>query len=207
MHRNRSDITHRLHIPDLPEKLLLCKNPVRILSQKGQKIKLLGSKRRLLTIDPHTPGRLIDLNTTDLDHIILMHIGTNQPVITLHMRLQTCNQLTWAERLGHIIIRTKSKSTDLIDVILLRGNHDDRRIFLLTDLSANIETVHLRKHQIQNDQIKILLHGTYKTCITTVLDLHFKPRKLQIILLKIRNRFLILYDQNSTHSAVPPDIF
>ena len=199
MNRNRGDITHRLHIPDFPEKLFLRKYPVWILRQESQKIKLLGSKCRLLAIDPYTSGCLINLNATDLDHIILMHIGTNQTVITLHMSLHTGNQLTWAERLGHIIVCTKSKSTDLIDVILLRGNHDDRRIFLLTDLSANIETVHLRKHQIQNDQIKILLHGTYKTCITTVLDLHFKPRKLQIILLKIRNRFLILYDQNSTH--------
>ena len=207
MHRNRSDITHRLHIPDFPEKLLLGKNPVRILSQKSQKIKLLGSKRRLLTIDPHTPGRLIDLNTTDLDHIILMHIGTNQPVITLHMRLHTCNQLTWAERLGHIIIRAKTQSPDLIDIILLGRNHNDRRILLLTDLPADIKAIHLRKHQIQDDQIKLLLHSTYKPRITTVLDLHFKTRKLQIILLQIRDRFLILYDQNPTHSSVPPDIF
>ena len=136
-----------------------------------------------------------------------MHIGTNQTVITLHMRLHTGNQLTWTERLGHIIICAKTKSTNLINVVLLCGNHDDRCIFLLTDLSANVETVHLRKHQIQNNQIKFFFHGTYKTGISTVLNLHLKTGKLQIVLLQICNRFLIFYDQNSTHSSVPPDIF
>ena len=207
MHRHSSDITHRFHIPDFTEKFLFRKYPVGIFSQECQKIKLFGGKCRLIAIDPYTSCRLINLNTTNFNHIILVHIGTNQTVITLHMRLHTGNQLTWTERLGHIIICAKTKSTNLINVILLCGNHDDRCIFLLTDLSANVETVHLRKHQIQNNQIKFFFHGTYKTGISTVLNLHLKTGKLQIVLLQIRNRFFILYDQNPTHSSVPPDIF
>ena len=97
MNRNRGDITHRLHIPDFPEKLFLRKYPVWILRQESQKIKLLGRKRRLLTIDPHTPGRLIDLNTTDLDHIIGRNTACGQPLIAIKVSLDSGNKIAGTE--------------------------------------------------------------------------------------------------------------
>ena len=73
------------------------------------------------------------------------------------MRLYTRYHLTRAKWLGHVIIGSKSKSTDLVDVVFFCGNHDDRRIFHLAEPSADFKSVHARKHQIQDQKIKIFV--------------------------------------------------
>ena len=75
----------------------------------------------------------------------------------LKVDLYSGNQLTWTEWLCYIIINTKSKSTDLINIILLCCNHDDRNILLLTNLTTDFKSIQIRKHQIKQDQAVIIL--------------------------------------------------
>ena len=207
MYRNCGNIADRLHIPDFRKQLILRKHAIRILRQESQQIKFLGGKLLFLSIDPHPTGSLINLNTADLNNIILRHIASDQPLIAGQMRFYTRHHLTWAKGLRNIIIRTKTQTADLIDIILLCRNQDHRRIFRFTDFTADLKSVHPRKHKIQNKQIKISLQRPLQTGISPVFNLHRKSGKLQIILFQLSNRFLILYDQYFTHILVPPDIF
>ena len=67
------------------------------------------------------------------------------------------------------------------------------------DLSADFKAIHAREHQIQNNQIKLLLQRTPQPFISFIFNLYFKAGQLQIILLQICDRDLIFYDQNSAH--------
>ena len=93
------------------------------------------------------------------------------------MRFHARNQLTRRKWLRHIIIRTKTESADFVDIILLCRNHDNWNIFLLTHLTADLKAIHLRQHQIQNQQIKILFDRPHKTGVSLVFNLYLKARK------------------------------
>ena len=201
MHRNRRNISDGLHIPDLTEQLFFRENAVRILRKEGQQIELFRCKLLLLSVHPHTACRLVNLDAADLHNIILFLAVSDQTVVPCQMRFHARNQLTRRKWLRHIIIRTKAESADFVDIILLCRNHDNRNIFLLTHLTADLKAIHLRQHQIQDQQIKILLDRPYKTGVSLVFNLHLKARKLQIIFLQICNGFLILNNQYFTHET------
>ena len=201
MHRNRRNISDRLHIPDLTEQLFFRENAVRILRKEGQQIELFRCKLLLLSVHPHAACRLVNLDAADLHNIILFLAVSDQTVVPCQMRFHARNQLTRGKRFRHIVIRTKAQSADFVDIILLCRNHDNRNILLLAHLTADLKAIHLRQHQIQNQQIKILFDRPHKTGVPLVFNLHFKARKLQIILLQIRNGFLILNNQYLTHET------
>ena len=207
MYRYRCDIPNRFHIPDLIKQFLLGEYMVRILRQEGQKVKFLGGKGFLLTIDINTAGCFINLDTADLNNLIGFHTAAHQTFISGQMSFHTGYQLTRTERLCHIIISPQTQTTDLIDIFLLGRYHDDRRILLLTDLLADFETIHIRKHQIQNDQIKIFIQSRFESGITGMLHHHIKTAELQIILLKLCNCHFIFYNQNLTHIHYSPYTF
>ena len=201
MHRNRRNISDGLHIPDLTEQLFFRENAVRILRKEGQQIELFRCKLLLLSVHPHTACRLVNLDAADLHNIILFLAVSDQTVVPCQMRFHARNQLTWGKRLCHIVIRTKAQSADFINIILLCRNHDNRNILLFTHFAADLKAIHLRQHQIQDQQIKILLDRPYKTGVSLVFNLHLKARKLQIIFLQICNGFLILNNQYFTHET------
>ena len=64
------------------------------------------------------------------------------------MCLYSCNKLTWAKWLCHIVIGTKTKTSYLINIILLCRNHYNRCILVLTNLLADIKSINSWKHQI-----------------------------------------------------------
>ena len=194
MDSNRSNVSHGFHIPDFSEKFFFGKYSVRILCKECEQIILLGCKGCLFSVYPYTTCSLVDLDSSDLYNIILLHVGTDQTIVSVHMCLNSGYQFTRAERLCHVIICSKSQTSDLVDVIFLCRHHDDRNVFLLAHLSADIETVHFRKHQIQNDQIKFLVQCTCQSCISSVAYLNLKPGEFQIVLLQICDCFFIFYD-------------
>ena len=206
MYRHRRNVPDGFHIPDLAEQFFLRKYMIRILRKKCQEVKLLCRELLLLAVDPDTSRRLIDADSTDLDRIILRRIAADQPLIARQMCLHARHQLARRKWLGNIVIRSQSKTADFIDVILLRRHHQNRRVFLLPDLLADLKTVNARKHQIQDVHIKIFRQRPFQSDGSVILYLHLKSAEFQIILLKVCNLHLILNDQYSAHMA-PPDIF
>ena len=85
-----------------------------------------------------------------------------------------CNKLAWAKWLGHVIVSPKSKTADLVNIIFLRGNHNDRSILSFSYLAADFKPVYLRQHQIQNNQVKIFFQCHIKPQIASVADYNFK---------------------------------
>ena len=90
------------------------------------------------------------------------------------MCLYPGNKFAWAERLGHVIICPKSQSTDLVNIVFLCRNHDDRDILLLAHLTADIKSIYLREHQIKYDQVVFFFQSLLKPYIASCGDLNIK---------------------------------
>ena len=200
MHGDCGNITDGIHIPDLPEQFILGKYVVRVLRQKGEQIKFLGGKVLLHAVHIDTTGSFVDTNAANLHNIILrLGIHSHQSLISGQMRLHPCHQLTGAEGLCHIIICAQTQSANLVDVILSGRNHEDGHILCLSDLTAHLETIHPWQHQVQYDQIHIILQSHLQPFISRIADFHLKIGQLQIILLQISNCLLVFNNQNLAH--------
>ena len=81
---------------------------IRILRKEGEKVELLRCEGLFLTVHEYTARGLVNLKSTYLNHVILRHCASDKPLISCKMSLDTRHKLTWAERLGHIVVGTKS---------------------------------------------------------------------------------------------------
>ena len=156
MNRYGCNITNGIHIPDLAEQLFLGIYMIRMLGKKGQQIKFLTGKCLLLSINYDTSCGLVDTDTTDFNHIIILIGRANKTVVTCQMSLHSGNKLTRTKRLRHVIISSHTQSADLVNVLLLRRNHNNRNVLLFTNLLTYFKSVQSRKHEIQHNQIKLL---------------------------------------------------
>ena len=118
------------------------------------------------------------------------------------MGLYTGHHLAGAEGLCDIIVGSQAQTADLVDVVLLGRHHNDWGVLIFPDPLADLKAVHAGQHQIQDEKIKFLLQGPLKPGFPVVFDLHLKARKLQIILLQLRNALFVFYDQNSAHNLL-----
>ena len=57
------------------------------------------------------------------------------------------------EGLGHIVVRAVFQPQNFVDLFTLGGQHDDRYIAVLPDPLAHGDTVHLRQHHVQQDEV------------------------------------------------------
>ena len=141
--------------------------------------------------------------------------ASDESLIAGQMGLDSRHHLARAERLCNIVVSTETQAADLVDIVFLCGDHDDRCVFRLSDLLADLKSIHSRQHQIQDKEVKLLLHRPLQTGFSIIFYLNLKTGQLQIILFQLCNTLLIFYDQifcsfNSCYGFISlslPDIF
>ena len=92
--------------------------------------------------------RDIDLKITNREHFARIGLGFTHP------RPNPSNQLGRIERLHHIIIGTGLKPPNHIAGVRPCRQHDDRRARILANLLAHLDAVHVRKHHIEQHQVR-----------------------------------------------------
>ena len=157
MNRYGCDITDGLHIPDSGKQLIFGKYMVRILCKERQQIKFLCRKLLFFVVYPYTAGCFVNTDTTNLNNIIFLCGAANQTLITGQMRFYAGHQLTRRKRFCNIVISAQSESTDFVDIVFFCRNHQNRCVFLFTDLFTDFKTIRARQHQIQDKHVKILV--------------------------------------------------
>src|SRR5215469_7614439 len=61
-----------------------------------------------------------------------------------------------AERLGHVVVGANVERGHLVPLPAAGRHHDDRHAGLLADLPAQLETVDLGQHQVEQDDVRLL---------------------------------------------------
>jgi hypothetical protein len=71
-------------------------------------------------------------------------------------RSDASHELLGLEGLRHVVVGTRLEPHHLVDGVGLRGEHEDRNRAPGTDLAAELESVHPRKHHVEDDEIRVL---------------------------------------------------
>src|SRR5215467_14010677 len=85
------------------------------------------------------------------------------PVQSSEKGLDACHKGFRAERLGDIVIGTQFESDDLVGFLCLGREHDDREhggFRSCPETFADFQTVDLRQHEIENNEVRLVLLGT-----------------------------------------------
>ena len=62
-------------------------------------------------------------------------------------------QLAQRERLGHVVVRAQLQADDLVDLGVLRGEHDDRHRGLGAEDPADLDAGQLGEHEVEQDEV------------------------------------------------------
>ncbi|MOA32990.1 hypothetical protein D3C78_1542480 [compost metagenome] len=80
-----------------------------------------------------------------------------QPVVTAQMRLNTGNEHERTKRFGNIFVRPDAKACNFVDVLRFCRQHNDGNVMILSDFHTGLNPVHLRHHNVQNNQIDTVI--------------------------------------------------
>ena len=76
------------------------------------------------------------------------------PMSPAQNRMDAGQQLTWIEGLGQVVICAHFQADNAVNLVSLGGQHDDRRMVVLSaQTAADAEAIFTRHHQIKDDQM------------------------------------------------------
>lgn len=139
----------RVRLPELIHQLRAGKNLIGIREQLIQDIELPCGHRNFFTVYHSAHGIRIQCQVS---------YGYFSP----HLNIRPPKQRTHPEqhffklnRLYHVIVNPKQKAPLFGRQIVFRGHEQNRDIFIyLADIFRKFKAVHLRHHNIRNDQVK-----------------------------------------------------
>ncbi len=74
-------------------------------------------------------------------------------------RLHAGHQLARVERLREVVVGADLEPDDLVDVLVARGQHQDRDVGALADPAADLHAVDVREHEVEHDERRLARLG------------------------------------------------
>ena len=102
-------------------------------------------------------------------------------------------QLKNVKRLGHIIVRTAGETHQLVGVLAAGRQHDDGHVGKLPDLHARLRARQHRHHQIENDQVEVVLLRQFHGGVPIIGGGDFIPLVLQIERDSLHQQLLVIH--------------
>ena len=91
------------------------------------------------------------------------------------------DQLSHAEWLGHIVVCAKLQPNYPVYLLALSGEHEYRNISLAAQYSTDLEAVELRKHDIKDNQVWLILSCKSKATFTVFGGIEVIALMLQVV--------------------------
>ena len=158
MHSNCVVCSDRLFIPDRLIDLVYRKYSPLVLHEQEQDVVLNGSQFHRLTVHGHFLQVVIDPKTSHFIDLVLPVLHRSAELrIPAQLRLHPRHQFQRIERLRHVIVRTDIESQYLVRILGLCRKDDDGNAVLLPDLKGGSDPVQLRHHDVNDQQVHVLL--------------------------------------------------
>ena len=152
---HRAGIAGVVVLPDVFQHLLAGEGAAAVGDEQVQEVELLGGQLDLLAPQLHRALEEVALHIPHADDLLFFHGGGGTGAA--QHRADAGTHLQDIEGLGHVVIRAVFQAEDLIHVLALGGEHDDRHVGLLADALAHAQAVQLGQHYVQQHQVKRLL--------------------------------------------------
>src|SRR6476661_2768966 len=153
--------------PDLLEEHLARLDPARRTGKRGEDLELDVGEVGALAAHGDDAALEVDLETTRGDRLLTAgpaadHLGAAE------RGPDAAAELTDRERLGDVVVGAHLQAEHLVDLIVLRREHDDRHLAPAPHPAADLDAVELRQHDVQNDQVESLLGETVQRLAAVV---------------------------------------
>jgi hypothetical protein len=180
--------------PNLVQKHVPGKNPTLVIQEMLQQLEFFGREG----VDLPFIGDLVLGQIQGNPSIFVPNFFGPGLLQTPEKSLDPRDHFPRAEGLGDIIIRANFQAHDAIGFLRLGRDHNHRDFCgrkLGTQASADFQPVHLREHEVQEDQIKLFLGQFPQAGIPIFDSLHFISFPLQIMLEKVLDILFVLDNQ------------
>ena len=139
---------HRFH------DLVACQHPAGPLGQRHQQIELVGGQFAVLRVHHHGARIPVDFQRAKAHLLGRRRAAVGAPA-------QHCahagQQLARLKRLGQVVVGTHLQADDAVHRVALGCEHQHRYLGAAacerTDAPAHLQAIHVRQHQIQNDEL------------------------------------------------------
>src|SRR5215212_8527412 len=182
-----------IEVPDVVEQLLAGEDLAGAPCQEVEQVELLGRQVDRLAVTLDAPAAGVDPEATDPHRVAGHRRGGDlgAPQHGLHPR----DQLAGAKRLGQVVVRTQPEPEDLVALLALGRQHDDRDAALGPQLSAHLQPVDLGQHEVEHHQIRRAIAGVLERRPAVGRDLDLVPLANQVALDDLGHDRLVVHDQ------------
>jgi hypothetical protein len=111
-------------------------------------------------------------------------------------RSHAAAELANRERLRDVIVGAELETQHLVDLVVARSQHDDRDVATSPQLLADLEAVHLRQHEVEDDEIDSVLIEPAKRLLPIVRLDHAVPVALERIRQQLLDGLLVVHEED-----------
>ena len=206
MHGHRIVRAECLLLPDLLVDLLDGEHLSLVLQKKQQDVVLNPCQTDRLAVHRHFLLVVVNDQSAGMEDILLLRgcLGdVAQRRIPPHLTLDARDKLQRVERLCDIIVRPDIQAENLVCILGLRRQHNNRNAGCLPDLQDRMNSVHLRHHQVNDQKMNLFLLHDLQRLFSVVSLQHSVAFLAEVDLDRIRDLLLIVTDKNVVHPALP----
>src|ERR1700686_442615 len=195
-------VARELVAPDVFEQHVAAVDATGERQQVRQEVELAGRELDVAAVEEHPPRRavqreLIDrVALRDRPGIVRLWRGSAQ------YRVDAGEHLADRERLCDVVVRAQLKANDLVNLGVLGRDHDDRHAAGLAQSSAEIETAHAGKHQVEQAQVWARRARRAQAGRAVACFLHRESGRRELVLQHFADALVVLDHQPPSGTAV-----
>ena len=194
-------VTDVVGAPHAIDQLCTGQHASRVAHEKFEEVELLERHRDRLAAHRHHVTVHVHAHRARLDRgrqqLLRLAVSTEHGA-------HAGEQLTGREWLGDVVVGTDLESHDLVDLAVLRGEHDDRHLRLRPDDATDFEARHPGQHEIEEDQVRATLLEGLERLVSVRGNLDLVALSLQHERQRFRERLLVLHDHDPRHDCASP---
>src|SRR5215472_832423 len=151
--------------PHLSEELLAREELACVAGQRREQSILDGREVHLLSLDQDPSLAEVHLKLTGLEHGLVL--GALRPLSSTEGGPDAREELADAEGLAEVVVRAGVESSNLGGLLLARGDDYERHARPGAQPPDDLQTIHVRQAEIEDDQIGLTRLGSLKTFLTS----------------------------------------
>jgi hypothetical protein len=177
VHLHQMLITHPVRPPGPLQQLAAAEHDPRPLRQRLQQVELQAGQRHRVAAAANLAGGHIHAQIPEAAH--RRRLGPGGAGSTAHGP-DPGHQLPRGKRLGDIVVGAGGQADDLVGLLGPGGQHDDVGVAEGSDPPAGLDAVHAGEHQVQHDDLGILLAGELDGPLAILTAADLEPLAFQI---------------------------
>src|SRR5688500_7065068 len=131
--------------PDVLQQRLAAVDVPRLGRERGEDLELDVGELDRLAAHRHRAALEVDAQIARVDGLFGRRSGTHH-LGTAQRRLDAAAELAHRERLGDVVVGADLEAEDLVDLVVLGREHDDRDLAAGPQPAADLDPVELWKH-------------------------------------------------------------